>query len=557
MPFLDGLGITEAKHGNRAEIRIPYLGPTGELIATRIRMSLTGDARFRWAKGSKTHPYGLWRLREAVAKRSIVVVEGESDAQTCWYHDIPAIGIPGATIWKQEWIEYLKAIPRIYVVQEPDQAAEQLVRHLAGAFSHDRLHVIRLESAKDVSELYLQNPKGFVEAFQTAVERARAYQDLAADEATHRQRTLEPLCGDLLEKEDILSALVEDLARGGLVGEDRATKLLYLVLTSRLLPRPMSAIVRAASSSGKSFIVEHVLRRAPASAFMAMTSMSEKALTYDQESLKHRVLVFYEHAGMRSEFLDYCVRSLLSEGRLSYISVEKTKDGTMKTRRIEREGPTGLILTTTRRIEPELATRMLPVSINESSVQTKRVIDALAKASQLGDTPSAHDTGAWVALQEYLAAKPARVVIPFAPVLANLVQPTVLRLRRDFSQVLSLIESHALLHQRRRSRDARGRVVATLRDYASVIESGSPQHRAGDTGLSQGGDKRNRCRSPSAVACRPAGSVIAYRGQARRRAINRLSAGQQMRHLWLPPPKRPKGGRATPRAAWEAAARPR
>jgi hypothetical protein len=54
----------------------------------------------------------------------------------------------------------------------------------------------------------------------------------------------------------------------------------------------------------------------------------------------------YEVAGLTGDFGTYLVRSLLSEGRICYDTVEKIKDG-LKARRIEREGPTGLIATTT------------------------------------------------------------------------------------------------------------------------------------------------------------------------------------------------------------------
>jgi hypothetical protein len=43
-------------------------------------------------------------------------------------------------------------------------------------------------------------------------------------------------------------------------------------------------------------------------------------------------------------------------------------------------------------------------------------------------------------------------------------------LRRDFRAVLSLIRSHALLHQACRERDPAGRVIATTEDYATVRE---------------------------------------------------------------------------------------
>jgi hypothetical protein len=41
-------------------------------------------------------------------------------------------------------------------------------------------------------------------------------------------------------------------------------------------------------------------------------------------------------------------------------------------------------------------------------------------------------------------------------------------LRRDFSVIQSLINAHAILHQATRERDAGGRIVATIADYAKV-----------------------------------------------------------------------------------------
>ena len=44
-----------------------------------------------------------------------------------------------------------------------------------------------------------------------------------------------------------------------------------------------------------------------------------------------------------------------------------------------------------------------------------------------------------------------------------------MRLRRDFGALLALIRAHAILHQATRARDARGRIIATLADYAAVF----------------------------------------------------------------------------------------
>jgi hypothetical protein len=184
----------------------------------------------------------------------------------------------------------------------------------------------------------------------------------------------------------ILERLGEDLRKAGLVGEERAAKLLYLVLTSRLLNRPISAVVKAPSAAGKSYLVETILRFFPGSAFHTMTGMSERALVYSEEPLAHRVLVIYEAAGMATDgFAPYFLRTLLSEGHIRYETVETPKQGKPKGVVLEREGPTGTILTTTRvKLDPELETRLLSIPVSDSAKQTKAVMYALADEREGG-----------------------------------------------------------------------------------------------------------------------------------------------------------------------------
>ena len=88
--------------------------------------------------------------------------------------------------------------------------------------------------------------------------------------------------------------------------------------------------------------------------------------------------------------------------------------------------------------------------------------------SRLADDLTEPDFVRWRDLQVWLATADHRVSIPYARALAELVPPVAVRLRRDFRAVLSLIRSHAILHQASRERNAAGKVVATLDDYAIV-----------------------------------------------------------------------------------------
>ena len=329
-------------------------------------------------------------------------------------------------------------------------------------------HRARLVSlpAKDPSALYLQGPEEFPRRWQVACQGAIPWSAVEAEANAAERTEAWEQCGGLARKANILENFDEELDRIGLVGERRAAKLIYLAVTSRLLDRPVSVAVKGPSSGGKSFVVETTLQFFPTAAFYSLTAMSDRALAYSNEPLQHRHLVIYEAAGMTSDFATYLIRSLLSEGCLRYETVEKTKDGLVP-RLIEREGPTGLIVTTTNlRLHPENETRMLSLTITDTQVQTAEVFRALAKENNHADT----NLTQWHALQRWLSTGPIRVAIPFADELAQLVPPVAVRLRRDFKTVLTLIRAHALLHQASRLTDEQGRVIATLEDYTAVRE---------------------------------------------------------------------------------------
>ena len=255
-----------------------------------------------------------------------------------------------------------------------------------------------------------------------------------------------------------------ELALSGVAGESRIATLLYLAVTSRLLDHPVSVALKGPSSGGKSYLVEKVLSFLPPSAYYALTAMSDRTLAYSEEPIKHRFLIIYEAAGMSGEFATYLMRSLLSEGRVRYETVEKTSEG-IKPRLIEREGPTGLIVTTTAvKLHPENETRLLSLTVTDTQEQTRAVLAALAEEA----AEAAPDLATWHALQVWLESAEHRVGIPYARKLAELIPPVAVRLRRDFGALLNLIRAHTLLHQATRERDAEGRIVATIGDYEFV-----------------------------------------------------------------------------------------
>ncbi len=173
LDFLSGLGIVDSPKG----IRIPYSNEKGEVIAWRVRHSLSGPTRFSWSKGSTVIPYGLWLLNRAKEAKRVILVEGESDAQTLWVHGFPALGLPGASTFKPAHAELLKGLHIVYVVREPDQGGQTFVTKVAAGlgaveFAGELREVVL--PVKDVSALHMADPEAFPAAFQAALDAAQA-----------------------------------------------------------------------------------------------------------------------------------------------------------------------------------------------------------------------------------------------------------------------------------------------------------------------------------------------------------------------------------------------
>ena len=152
-------------------IEILYLTREGELHAVQYRYALEGDNRFKWRKGDTAILYGLWRLCEWTDSDTLYLCEGTSDTWTLWHADLPALGIPSASTWREEWWREVEGFERIVLIADADDAGAGLAQKLAETCPdslRERVHVLRLpDGIKDANELWQQldaDPERFREA---------------------------------------------------------------------------------------------------------------------------------------------------------------------------------------------------------------------------------------------------------------------------------------------------------------------------------------------------------------------------------------------------------
>jgi hypothetical protein len=289
------------------------------------------------------------------------------------------------------------------------------------------------------------------------------------EEVQEQKKTLDSEAISVMACPDILEYMADTVQEFGQVGETANIKILYLAMISRNGEKPVSLKISGPSAGGKNQMINSVLKLIPRSAFCDFTSMSEKAIIYLSEPLSHRHIVVFESGGMGGGYQAYVIRSLLSEGRIRYVTTVWGDDGGRSVI-VEKEGPTGLITTTTRAfLDRELETRILTLHVDDSRAQTGRIIVSKGRAARLGRN-SGPDLNPWLALQQRLNLEGGRVVFPQGEIIGWKCATGAIRLRRDFPLVLSLVKSHALLNFWNRERDKEGRIIATLEDYRTVYD---------------------------------------------------------------------------------------
>lgn len=181
LDLLEELGLKTSKHNGATCVFVPYKGLDGEVTTRRYRHAPSSnkkESRFSWQSGAKIILYGLWRLPAYKSEgiKELFLVEGESDCHTLWSYDIPALGIPGSSTFKREWVSFLEGFD-LYIYEEPDEAGKHLLEtvctQLLGANFKNKAYRIQIEDYKDPSSLHVNVPDHFLKRWEMTIQQAQ------------------------------------------------------------------------------------------------------------------------------------------------------------------------------------------------------------------------------------------------------------------------------------------------------------------------------------------------------------------------------------------------
>lgn len=457
--------VTDQHVGGLPVVKFVYQDVNGTEIGARFRSAIAGPGSSRWRKDTRPSLYGLPSLQQARTTGAVAITGDELSALVLRNAGVDSVAVPDDYRWDDTHdSSRFDDIQTVYLIK----VGPQQIKILSKSRLLDQLQLVSI-SDTDLIALHRDDPTGFAKHWRELTSRAnpaaairQQRQDQKRDEA---YRVAQPLLHD----PDLLDRYAEVFAAAGYAGDPRVPQLINIAITSRHLAEPMKIVCVAPSSAGKSFSVDIALPLHPKHAVYRVSAASPYALVYSQEQFTHRIIVFAEADSIPENGpAASALRSLISDSQLIYDHVATDASGQRATQRIVKDGPTGLIATSTGSLPEQQATRTLEVSLRDDPEQTKAILAVHARRAAGIQATQSRDLSRFIALQRYLElTRPHHVVIPYAEALASLVPDGLgVRARRDFPQLLTCIKTIALLHCCQRQRTTDGAIIAEISDYA-------------------------------------------------------------------------------------------
>jgi hypothetical protein len=290
----------------------------------------------------------------------------------------------------------------------------------------------------------------------------------------------------LLDSPGVLDHYVEDVAKiRGVVRDRDALRLQTLVAVgAQLAPLPngkpagANLILTAEAGRGKNYVCDAVASMLPADFFMAFESASAKSLYYRAETdpriLTHRWI--YPNEAEATDKLVELFRPLLSGGRASHLTVNKTGEGRNAAQELTIEGPASITIPTVRnKLDAQLQTRMLVAELPDYEgrvAEHSRAVSRQLLPNNAGEDHTPKITAWQAALTSLTATR--RVVFLLDAEGFCFDSDEVSHGARLWTNLLGLMLAHAWLEQRNREvleldRGERA-VVATPEDYEAAYD---------------------------------------------------------------------------------------
>jgi len=254
---------------------------------------------------------------------------------------------------------------------------------------------------------------------------------------------------ELLQSPDLLE-FIGSRALRDVIGNIKFKTTLYLI---NLVFN--HAQVLGDTATGKSHTADRVMDCFPRHTWFKITGVTDKAIRYLGQNIKHMYLCEWGAVGRKGEesTAQYDVKILASEGRLKLLLVAKDEHGNLRTQWVETEVQNIISTSTSVSLPNELLNRFWELT---TEIQTEAIVrHKLGEAEKLnGRVDCTSDRKVVRCATEMLEKnRPDFYVIPYARQLGKIFEELYERTRttRDVDKLMSLINAISLLYSYQRA----------------------------------------------------------------------------------------------------------
>jgi len=170
-----GLTDTTIQHfglgydSERSAISIPVY-KSGQLINIKYRFLDSDRGKYGSESGAETWMFNDEGLQEGIKKKGILIVEGEFDCMAVWQMGVTNVISPASG--KDSfgpWLEFVSAIPRIWIAYDNDEPGQKSAKKLAERLGSDKCFCVQWPQ-KDANDFLLagNGRKEIIELIQKA-----------------------------------------------------------------------------------------------------------------------------------------------------------------------------------------------------------------------------------------------------------------------------------------------------------------------------------------------------------------------------------------------------
>jgi len=159
----EGLGVVRdplpGHDIHEGKLAIPYLTDHGPVnlrfrCLQRHNCSEMGHPKYSMMKGYEGNLYGVQQIStEGLMDDWICVTEGEIDSLVLRQVGIPALGVPGAKMFKEHWPNVFEDFSYVYIFTDGDDAGDEMWSRWSSKLNTATIRV-KMPSKEDVNSFY-------------------------------------------------------------------------------------------------------------------------------------------------------------------------------------------------------------------------------------------------------------------------------------------------------------------------------------------------------------------------------------------------------------------